>query len=65
MREDKGPQHHIVQKEKFNLKECMIKVPDLKLKDKGPCKLTLEFLKEHTSNDNQDVYSSSDETIIY
>ena len=24
--DDKGPQHYIVQREKFNLKECMIKV---------------------------------------
>ena len=43
----------------------MIKVPNLKLKDKGPFKLTSEFLKEHTFNDNQDAYSLSDETIIY
>ena len=62
---DKGPQHHIVQKEKFNLKECMIKVPNLKLKDNGPFKLTPDFLKEHMLNDNQDAYSSSDETILY
>ena len=41
---DKGPQYQI---EKFNLKVCVIKVPDLKLKEKGPFKLTLEFLKEH------------------
>ena len=60
---DKGPQYQI---EKFNLKVCVIKVPDLKLKDKGPFKLTPEFLKEHTSmDDNQDAYSSSEETIIY
>ena len=62
---DKGPQYQIEQREKFNLKECMIKVPNLKLKDKGPFKLTPEFLKKHTFNDNQDAYSSSEETIIY
>ena len=60
---DKGPQYQI---EKFNLKVCVIKIPDLKLKDKGPFKLTPEFLKEHTlMDDNQDAYSSSEETIIY
>ena len=60
---DKGPQYQI---EKFNLKVCVIKVRNLKLKDKGPFKLTLEFLKEHTfKDDNQDTYSSSEETIIY
>ena len=62
---DKGLKHHMAQREQFNLKECIIKILNLKLKDKGPFKLTPEFLKEHTSNDNQDVYSSSDETIIY
>ena len=60
---DKGSQYQI---EKFNLKVCVIKVPNLKLKDKGPFKLTPEFLKEHTfKDDNQDAYSSSEETIIY
>ena len=60
---DKGPQYQI---EKFNLKVCVIKVPNLKLKDKGPFKLTPEFLREHMfKDDNQDVYSLSEETIIY
>ena len=60
---DKGPQYQIGE---FNLKVCVIKVPNLKLKDKGLFKLTLEFLKEHMfMDDNQDAYSSSEETIIY
>ena len=64
--DDKGSQQHIVQREKFKLKQCRIKVLNLKIKDEGLFKLTPEFLKEHMyPNDDHDAYSSSDETIIY